>query len=200
MNLITKHARPIPRTVMLYHKFRSLPHLSEPDERDERDGRYICTRSALFSLWFLFMFVHDLSPPSYVSPSAAPTPELLRLRVCEAQGGCPACPVSRSSGRLQQEPGRLLAATVRARVWSPSVDVARGGDGTSLGGASRGGSGRGGRPGLADQHALRLLSLSSLARPPRTPQHRGQRLSASLAFPTSRQGEWAYGRQGETEG
>ena len=45
---------------------------------------------------------------------------------------CPACPVSRSSGRVQQEPGRLLAATVRARVWSPSVDVARGGDGTSL--------------------------------------------------------------------
>eukprot|EP00966_Prymnesium_polylepis_P086700 2006446-Prymnesium_polylepis.1 len=33
------------------------------------------------------MFVHDLPSPSYVSPSAAPAPELLRSRVCEAQAG-----------------------------------------------------------------------------------------------------------------
>ena len=37
--------------------------------------------------------------------------------------------------------------------------------------SKQGGSGRGGQPGLAGRHALRLLSLSGLVRPPRTPQH-----------------------------
>ena len=76
---------------------------------------------------------------------------------------CRACPVSRSSGRLQQEPGRLLAATVRARVWSPSVDVARGGDGTSLDGEQAGGSGWGAHSETAQAVRVRILVRVAVA-------------------------------------
>ena len=122
--------------------------------------------------------------------------ESIDLPERERVSPCHACPVSRSSGRLQQEPGRLLAATVRARVWSPSVDVARGGDGTSLGGASRGErAGRAARVGRSACSApSELVQPRSAASDPATPG------PAALGFPrlphqsTGRVGVRAPGR------
>ena len=184
-------------------KIRSPPHLSEPDERDERDGRYICTRGALFSLWFLFMFVHDLPPPSYVSPSAAPTPELLRSRVCEARGGAlPALPAlfrgaaadcSRSPADFSLRLS-VHASGRRASTWR-GVGTARA-SAEQAGGERAGWAARVGRSACsAPSELVRPRSAAS------DPATLGQRLSASLAFRTSRhRASGRTGARGESEG